>query len=634
MTRFLPGLLPTVAAVLAALAIVYGQIHYGGLLRPALVLPGYLLVGCAGLLGLGALRRKTPSTPWVLPVLLTFLFAGWLLWRIYGGPNDFITGNAGRLVLACLTLYLVFAAPATGARERMIFLGIIFCAGLVQAALGGYQFLHHSREMPLPWASEALRQWYAPRLGSRAHGFFINGNHLAWLLNIAGLGALACACWARWKVWARVLALYVAAVCFAGCLPTLSRGGFVGLSAGLSVFLLASGVALIRSAGGVRLPGLLTVLAGVAVAAGAAWLVFAESWVVQARLALLADDAYRREILLISRRLFESAPILGAGAGAFQDAARMYRLGDSGADDVYAHNDWFQVAAEYGFPALALLGLLVAAHAFFGFRGLGRAVGRKSAARQGASSNTAALQIAGLSILAACAAHSVFDFNMQIPANALLAAACLGFLANPGVGDPEARKPRRLFYAMTCLAAAAAGATLLVQVSSQRMALRAHLDAENALYAGFPDAAWHHADAFLETHPAQRDLLILRAQAATALSDRAPSPEKGQALAEEAIRDFLLASRVRPLDAHQLAGLAIAQGRAARFQSAERTAAQVIGRYPLFYGGYQILGQSLEARGKIPEALRAYTLAASLSGADFSRKRARTLQTLSKPVNP
>lgn len=615
MTRLLP-------AILAALGVLAAQAFYGGLLRPFFALPGYLLVGLAGVAGLGALWKKTPSSPWVLPLSLTLAFAGWLLWRISAGPDDFITGDMRRLVWACLTIYLVFAVPSANPRARLIFLAVMILAGLIQAALGGYQFLRRSPDMPLPWASEALRVWYAGRLGMRAHGFFISGNHLAWLLNIAGLSALACGCWARWPIGARILALYAAAMCLAGCLPTLSRGGFIGLATGLSVFLLVSGFALTRVARGFRIPAFLAVGAGVLVAVGAAWLVFAESWAIQARLSLLTDDSYREGIFRVGRRLFESAPLLGAGAGAFPDAARALRSVAFEADDLFAHNDWLQIAAEFGFPALALLGLLIAVHGYFGFRALALASQRR-AVHGGISSNTVAVQVAGLSTLAACAAHALFDFNMQIPANALLAAACLGLLANPGLEPRGIRK--KAGFVVACLLTALSGTVLIVQTIQARPALKNHMTAENALATGDPESAWETLSTFLKAQPGSRDHLVLRARTALDLSQRATAISEKRGLAEVAVRDLGQAAQIRPLNVHQNIDLALAQGRLGQFAAAEHSALRAIAMYPFSYGGYQSLGLALEAQGRIPEALRAYALAAPLPHAEFSRERIKWL---------
>jgi O-antigen ligase len=614
------------AAALCALGILAAQLFYGGLFRQVLAIPGLVAVGIAGLVAGVVIFQRARSAPRALAVMLTLGFAGWLLWRLSSAPPTLEAESLVQLVLGCLTVYLVFATVATSAKSRLVFFSVLFFAALIQATLGGYQFINKIPTMPFPWASDLLRFYYDGRLGLRAHGFYINGNHLAWFLNVAGLAALSVACWARWSAWARILALYVAAVCFAGCLPTLSRGGFVALASGMSVFLILSGYALAFGAGGRRFAALLTMTAGAIIACGSAWFVFSESSTVQARLALVTQDAYRPEIFQSARRLFETAPILGAGAGSFKDAARTYRETSTARDDIFAHNDWLQLAAEFGFPALALLMLLVLVHSSAGLHGLSHDLTRHMSVSVGASSNGVAVHIAALSGLTACAVHSFFDFNMQIPANALIAAACAGMLANPGFHEEASRGSPAFVTRIWPMASFVSSLCLLALLATSAPRQRAHLAVENDFYSRRFDSAIERASAFLILEPDNQEIRLLRARSFLNRSQLQRDVALKIQDTEKARSDFEVVAQVRVLDVYHQLGLARALGRLGDFQASGVAASDAIARHPLGFGGYQVLGQVFEAQGVDAVALRLYGISSTLPNAESSRGFFRALQ--------
>lgn len=614
------------AAVLCALGILAAQFFYGGLFRQVFAIPGLVAVGIAGLFAGVVIFQRVRSVPRALPIGLTLGFAGWLLWRISSTSPTLETESLFQLVLACLTVYLVFATVATTAKSRLTFFCVLFLAALIQATLGGYQFINKIPTMPFPWASELLRYYYDGRLGSRAHGFFINGNHLAWFLNVAGLAALSVGCWARWSAWARILALYVAAVCFAGCLPTLSRGGFVALATGMSVFLILSGYVLAFGAGGRRVAALLTMTAGALVACGSAWFVFSESSTVQARLVLVTKDSYRPEIFQTARRIFETSPLLGAGAGSFKESVRTYRETPTMADDIFAHNDWLQIAAEFGFPALGLLGLLVLVHFSVGLQGLSHHLKQHMSVSIGASSNGVAVHIAALSALTACAVHSFFDFNMQIPANALLAAACVGMLANPGFHDDTRRGLAAFVPRVWLLAAVTASICLLGLLALSSPGQRVHLAIENDFYLRRYDAAIERASAYLSQEPKSYDIRLLRARSYLERSQIQREVTLKMRDTGFARSDYEAAAQLRALDVYHQLGLARTLGRMGALQASETAASDVVARHPLSFGGYLVLGQVFEAGGREEEALRLYGLSSSLPNSQSSREFFRALQ--------
>jgi O-antigen ligase len=103
-------------------------------------------------------------------------------------------------------------------------------------------------------------------------------------------------------------------------------------------------------------------------------------------------------------------PVFGTGGGSFYNVFMGYRQLDYGGLFVnYAHNDYIQIAVEYGLVGLSILGMLVALTLVTVLRVMAR---RRSSLPRGIAFGVA-MSIVALLI------HSTVDFNLQIPANAL-----------------------------------------------------------------------------------------------------------------------------------------------------------------------------------------------------------------------
>lgn len=109
--------------------------------------------------------------------------------------------------------------------------------------------------------------------------------------------------------------------------------------------------------------------------------------------------------------IFKDFPILGTGLGTFPWIFRMYQSTEPDVFVDYAHNDYIQLLVEMGFLGLfAALGACVL-YFIYVVSLLGRRV----------STYTKAMVCGGIASLGTILAHSVVDFNLHIPSNALLA---------------------------------------------------------------------------------------------------------------------------------------------------------------------------------------------------------------------
>jgi O-antigen ligase/tetratricopeptide (TPR) repeat protein len=136
--------------------------------------------------------------------------------------------------------------------------------------------------------------------------------------------------------------------------------------------------------------------------------------------------------------LLRAYPVFGSGLGTYGTAFLKYQTALVDLDFGFAHNDYLQLATELGFVGfLIFIGLMsaVLVHAI-------------RTATQGPDRTTRILGLGCAGAIAAISVHSLSDFNMYIPANALILAWIAGIVAgvpcrsapevpeHPGAGRP------------------------------------------------------------------------------------------------------------------------------------------------------------------------------------------------------
>jgi O-antigen ligase len=279
-----------------------------------------------------------------------------------------------------------------------------------------YQFLTHSN-----------RVWhYYVRADFGASGTYISRNHLGGFLEMILPLGLAYTLTSRLKPVAKVFLGYASLVILAGIAVTVSRGTYV--STGLAM-LLFFGVLLFRRT--YRLPSLVMLV--VLIGAGAYFL--PRSFAIQARLKPTLEGTGRIEddtrylLWRAAIRVWEEDIWQGVGPGHYDYRFRQFRPADVQARPGWAHNDYLNALAEWGIVGT---GLVASAWGLLGLgvlktwptvrhapRDLGEDRGRNKFAF-----------VLGSSVgLAAILVHSVVDFNMHIPANAILAVTLMALLS-------------------------------------------------------------------------------------------------------------------------------------------------------------------------------------------------------------
>ena len=599
-------------------------------MRSVFSLPCYALVAVAGILGAAAVfwKRAVPPSPGA--VIATLLAGGFLLWRALHTPAQDLALFYTFLVTACVAVYCLCACVVTSPASRYTFVSLLLLAALGQVVVAAIQFSEPGYFWPLPWFSEQMRSWYCKPEATalaRGHGIYLNANHLAWFLNGMTFLALGMACLGRSKVWVKIVLAYVAAVCVAGTVLTVSRGGMVGLGAGMAVFLSLSLVALGIGARDRRLVILLVTLAILTAGLGGGYYLFSQSATAQARMSKITEDTYRTNLLPAALRQAQLEPLTGSGAGTFTRLSRQLRDYPSDSDDTFAHNDWAQTLSDFGF-----IGLVLVASAFFfnwlaGYHGFVEALRQRMSVASRPQSNSAAFGIGALSALAAFAAHSFFDFNMQIPANALLAAACAGIAANSGVAAWGRTGKRRIARWVAGAASCACGVFLSVLLFLHCEPEWCSLRAENALIKTDFSLAEEMANRGLEVAPQHASLRRLLGQALIQGAPSSKNPRENFVLSTYNLRRTI---EFDPDERWSHLMLAISLASLQQGPAAEVEHIEAIRLDPGNPNGHEYFALFLEGAGKTDEAIRAYEVSLAVPGTKFSAQRLQSLRQRAK----
>ncbi|HLX43907.1 MAG TPA: O-antigen ligase family protein [Bryobacteraceae bacterium] len=129
---------------------------------------------------------------------------------------------------------------------------------------------------------------------------------------------------------------------------------------------------------------------------------------------LLSESSVTRETPIWKNtiRLVQAYPVFGSGLGTYGTAILRYQTTVLDRDFTHAHNDYLELLSELGGIGF----LLLAGIAFLTFRNAIRA------ATGGPDRNTRFLALGCVGAMTAIAVHSMADFNLYIPANALVLA--------------------------------------------------------------------------------------------------------------------------------------------------------------------------------------------------------------------
>jgi len=351
-------------------------------------------------------RLKWIKTPLDTPLLLLLLVIGAA--TVFSMDPGLSFWSSLLFLNYVAVFYLTIQAVRTRSGLRELLLVVIGVAFFLSV----FGFIKTLGGNPFPWWDYTdLNQAgsFASTYGNRNHlaGYMEMAIPLLLGLYLTGLGG-----------WKMLLAGYVTLVLIAALLLSLSRGGWSAAFIGL-VFM---GVCLLCDRRFKRKAFIVTGMVGVLVVT---FLALSSTPVVER---ILTVSNAEGEPSLQSRvtvwggviEMMKERPLLGSGPGTFPYAYTKYQPAGLRLHFTMAHNDYLHAAAEVGIPLLAVA--LWMAVALYG-RGL-RKLGNASRLVRGTT-------LGALSGITAILVHSIFDFNLHIPANAILFAVLCAIVVAP-----------------------------------------------------------------------------------------------------------------------------------------------------------------------------------------------------------
>lgn len=412
-------------------------------------LPAYGVLSLAALVSVFSLRRL-PVPANVDCLISTGLFFGYVLIRIASSPVEYLARFDLLMVLAALIVYFLIALHLTAPKYRWWIAGLLMAVGVIHVLIGAVDYFSGGKFSLLRFLEPA-------EYGLRASGLYICPNNLAGFLEVTILFGLSLVCWSRRGYMLKLLAGYASVVGVIGLLLTGSRGGYLSLVCGLFTFAVLSLLAIKKARRERFWLATSSVVAGGAIAMGAAVYFVVQQYPLQSRATMLLSGQEQTNIRFtlwqIALQQFAVKPVTGTGSATYLYYARELRPPSMLSDPVYAHNDYLQYLAEFGVVGAVVLLIFLFIHLSSGWKFLMWSVGQRGAALGRLRSDSLALNIGALSAVIAYVVHSVFDFNLHIPANAMLIAFVFGILGNSGVVLPfkEAQFPGVSRYAAWAL---------------------------------------------------------------------------------------------------------------------------------------------------------------------------------------
>ncbi len=335
------------------------------------------------------------------------------------------------VLLACVIAFILSVLTATERSRKLILIRWLVGLGAAEAFYGLTQYLTNSQAI----------LWYPKKYDLfEATGTYVNRNHFAGLLEMVLPFAVCLTFYEAEKMGSHrrrsrrpqglgknfpALALWlgVAIVLMAALVLSRSRMGL--LSAASSLVIVIGLMAMTRK--------------GAPLAAAVVFLILSCSFAawIGVRPAFMRFEGVGQEFSGPESRLsiwpgavelIRAHPLLGTGLGTFPIAYTAVQSTFLTQFVNHAHNDYLELASDIGIPAAAMLFLSmigVAGHALRRFLKVSSRFERYVA-------------LASVGSIAAILLHSLADFNLYIPANALVFAAVLGIAVAPvAEANPE-----------------------------------------------------------------------------------------------------------------------------------------------------------------------------------------------------
>jgi O-antigen ligase len=411
------GILLLVLAALVFAPLALGAVYVWSFL----VLQG-LALAVAALWILRLWAGYKPKLLWPPLTWVVAAFVAYAVGRYFTADIEYIARQ--EMIRILLYAFLFFAVASNLYRQESaeVIAFTLTAAAVLTSSYAIYQFLHHSNHV---W------DLTSPYPG-RASGTYINPDHFAGFLELVLPLPLAFLLAGRISIVARVVLVYAGLVIIAGLAVTLSRGGALAGAAG--VFMLLGFLMCHRNH---RLRATLVLVVLLAGGGFVATHYLSQSVRFMRRMSTAnetssgaLDTMARLQMWKAAGEMWRDHFWFGAGPGHFDYRFREYRPEGFQQRPDHAHNDYLELLADWG----AVGGVIV-------FAGIGVFVFsmvkawphvRRDESDIGSSgmSSRYAFFLGAASGLFALAVHSLVDFNLHIPANALAGVVLLALASS------------------------------------------------------------------------------------------------------------------------------------------------------------------------------------------------------------
>jgi O-antigen ligase len=395
--------------ILLAGILIAGPLVLGGT-RPWFELP--LLEVVALLLLIQAARIGFAAAPRVridLIDLSVVVFVLYAVVRWLTSPAEYYSRLEILNVVAYGTIFFTCRYGLVRRSFGLLLLGLFIVLGVFEAGFG-YYLSQNPNWFPFG-PNETANQDSARWIGT-----YGSANHYGELLVLCMGAALAFGSFSKLSWPVRIVLFYLAALMLVGVVCSVSRGSFMGAFASitaLAVFGVRYGMVRwwVPVGGGVLLLGALGVI-------------LSQSTLVQSRIAEVTQtvsggrlEGYVRiKLARDALRIASDCPLFGTGPATFVFIHPRYQDDTFARRAVLTHNDYLNTLDDYGAVGLGIVLFFVGAVTVRYFR-RPRAISRWQ---------DRVLLTAGFTGWAALLVHSFVDYNMHIPANAMILLALTG----------------------------------------------------------------------------------------------------------------------------------------------------------------------------------------------------------------
>ena len=408
------GILALVLAIL-----VFGPLAFGAVDTWAFLIVQALTIGAMVLWALRIWISPKPQLLWPPICWVVLAFVIYAIARYFTADIEYVSRQELIQVLVCA--FLFFAIINNLYRQefsQVISFTLIFLAmGISCYAV--FQFATHSTRvwnLIAPYPGRGMGTYFSP---DKFAGF------LEMLLPLAVAYVIA----GRMKPLTRVLLGYAALVMLAGVTVTFSRGGWAAAAAGMLALL-----GILACQRNHRIPALLLLV--VLIGGG---IFFVRTYLSKTTIYVSRVEKLKQnqEEILNTRLCLWTAAIemwrdnfwWGAGPGHYDYRFPAYRSELIQLRPGHAHNDYLNLLADWGVVGGVIVLAGMAAFAL-GLLKTSKSVRRAEKDFGSGTSNRLAFFLGASAGLFALAVHSAVDFNLHIPANAILGVTLLALLSS------------------------------------------------------------------------------------------------------------------------------------------------------------------------------------------------------------